>query len=356
MSNKVEPVITGINNITPVGDSAEMTAVSIRAGISRLEYSNYFFDSEHNSIKQSCIDGFDKNSFDKNSKDSSEPFMNGIAKKCLNDFLNQTFKESTAPEKIHFLIGLPSEQRPGEKFDSSDLVKEINVYTSEVITEQFTTGNPSAIHALERAVEIINAKPDALCIVGVIDSLLEPATLDWFEEKKRLNSESEGRNQSFSASQAVAFFSVESKKSATDRKRTILAGINGFKTTKEPAPFVTDKPSKGEGLTTAVRSALAAEATTPESIDHVMCDMNGEFYRSKEWGYAELRCLGNSNKSRKLWHPADCIGNSGAASAGVLLTIAVEGLQKSWLEKKVLVFSTDDHGDCGAVILSKVEV
>jgi 3-oxoacyl-[acyl-carrier-protein] synthase-1 len=351
---KVATVITGINCITPVGQNAEMTSASVKEGVGQLEYSEIFFDSENNSVKTACIEGFGQND-----KETPVTFMNRVAKKCLTDFLDITFtdKGSDPPETICLLIGCATEMRPGMPFDILSLEEEVKNYTHEVITEYVRTGNPSAIHALEKASEIIQKSPETICIIGAIDSLLEPVTLEWFEKDQRLNAESIGRNQSFSPSQAVAFFSVESKQSAIKRNRTLLAEITGCYTAKEPSPFVSGLPSKGEGLTTSVRTVLTENTRKPfdpESIRHVFCDLNGEYYRAKEWGYAELRCFGNADNNRKLWHPADCMGNAGAASAGVLLTIAAEGLKKKWLEQNVLVFSSDDHGDCGAVILSDI--
>ena len=351
MPNNIIPVITGVNCITPMGDGAEITAESIKDGIGELEFSDSFFDLKQNAVKIALIDGFKENE-----PDSHKLFMNEAFAGCFSDFLEKSLGNSFEAEIIYLFLGLSSTQRPGIQFDIKPLIDQLKPCCSEIITEKFTTGNPSAINALEKSVEIIKANPDAICIVGAVDSLLNQDTLDWFEKDQRLNSEDSKRPHGFCPSQAVSFFSVESKKAAINRKRAILAEITGFKTAKEPSSFVSGLPSKGEGLTNAVRGGLENGNVKPESINHVFCDLNGEFYRSKEWGFAEIRCLGKSDNIRELWSPSDCMGNIGAASAGVLLSIVSEGLNKNWLDKNVLVFSSDDHGDCGAVVLSGVEV
>ena len=343
--SNTEPVITGINAITSLGYNGEDIASSVKKGVTRLEYSGSLFDVNGNSLKISYIPGF---SFDENG--SSKTFITDTGKKCLEDLMQQNSLKTGLPEQVYLLMGNPSPERPGTRFPASVFTADIDLDRAEVHEESFDNGNPSAIFALERAAEIIKKDPRALCIVGVADCLLESDTLKWFEADQRINSEGSGRSHSFSPSQAVAFFCVESKKAALENNRKIYAEIKSIKTSREPAPYVSGSPSRAQGLTQAISGAL--ENADPESVQDIFCDLNGEHYRSKEWGLAEIRCFDSNKSEYNLWHPADCHGNPGAAASGVLATIAAEGIAKQWLEKQVLVFASDDHGYCGAVVLS----
>ena len=338
-----ELVITGTNCITSLGDNGEKTADSVKNGVTKLEFSESLIDSEGNFLKISKIKGIDKN-------ESRHDFLNRISEQCLKELL----KDTQIPSKVYLLMGYPVQKRPGIKFDVSIPVKQIKLFNTEVVAEQFAHGNPSAIYGLEKAATIIKADSNALCIIGAVDSLLDPLTLEWFEKDQRLNSEGSERVNSFVPSEAVAFFVVESKETAIKNKRTILAHITSLKTTKEPNHYVKGTPSKGEGLTTAVKSVLSHKLIPPESLTNIFFDLNGEFHRAKDWGFIQTRCFDNKKSKFEIRHPADCMGDTGAASAGTLISIAAEGLRQKWLDKNILIFSSDDHGDCGAVVLTEI--
>ncbi len=316
-------VITGTKSITPLPD----TASGIKSGTTCLEYSEDLTDAAYNPLKVSVI---------KNIKSLGE-----AAQTCLEEFATSL----DLPDTVHLLMGYAPDKRPSLKFDTSKLASQID---KKVITQEFKTGNPSAIHALEQASIIISENPQALCIVGAMDSLLESSTIDYYEKDQRPISEGTNRHNGFVPSQAAVFLSIESEKQAFDKNKKILARITNIKTTKEKASFVSGSPSKGKGLTQAVKGVL----DKPDSIENIFCDLNGEFHRAKDFGFVQTRCFAEIEP--KIWHPADCIGDTGAANAGISLLTAAQGLNQKWLDKDVLIFSSDDYGDCGAVFLSAI--
>jgi 3-oxoacyl-[acyl-carrier-protein] synthase-1 len=50
-----------------------------------------------------------------------------------------------------------------------------------------------------------------------------------------------------------------------------------------------------------------------------ICDLNGDRMRAMEWAMASLRAFGDLSGDQEIWHPADCIGDSGAASGALSL-------------------------------------
>lgn len=214
-----------------------------------------------------------------------------------------------------------------------------------------TSGNSSVIRCIDVAAQLLKDNSHSICLVGGIDSLLSLDTLYWFEKAERLKSETFGRNQGFPPGEAAGFMIIETKQQALIRKTKPLAELVGIGLANEPAPFLSEQPSKGEGLTNACKTALSESSCNPADIEAVFCDLNGEFFRSKEWGYAEIRCFGNRNESRKLWHPADCLGSVGAASGAILVNIAAVVLSRGWIGKNTMVFCSDDEGECGSVVL-----
>lgn len=343
-------VITALNTITPLGHDTETTAASVRAGISRLRESEKFWDRESNPITEARIQGFENY--------EATARIESAAVACLETLLQKYGKAERAVNRpVHFLVGTATPSRPGPRYEGKE--QEIAKGLSDIIVKQFggvhsqlfPSGNASVIDALEQAGEIITGNSDACCIVCGLDSLLAFDTLYWFEKAERLKSETFGRSQGFSPGEAVGFIVVESKEAVQRAGRAILAEIVGIGCAQEPAPFVSDSPCKGHGLTAAVNSAIDLKTVNPNSIKTVLADLNGEFFRAKEWTYTEMRCFQDCQEPHQLWHPADCMGSLGAASGAVLINLAVSGLRRGWLAPSVLVSCSDDEGACGVAVI-----
>lgn len=351
VDRNMEMVITAVNCITAVGHNAGMTAASVRAGISRLEKSNDYYDIEGNPITAAFIQGI-------SDENNDVIRMRDIAKYCLETLLEKYFQDKTGLEsEVNLLFGVASLSRPGPRYEgeSQELVNHLGTivqkWPKKVTPQVITSGNSSVIRCIKIAGQLLKDNPHCICIIGGIDSFLASETLDWFEDSERLKSGTFGRNQGFSPGEAVGFMLVETKEGALCRKKKALAEVVGVGLANEPAPFLSERPSKGEGLTKACKAALSESTCDPADIEVVLGDLNGEFFRAKEWGYAEFRCFGNCNDARQLWHPADCMGSIGAASGAILMNIAAVGLSRGWIEKYAMVFCSDDEGECGSIVL-----
>ena len=113
-----------------------------------------------------------------------------------------------------------------------------------------------------------------------------------------------------------------------------------------------DEPCLGEGLTKAIYAGLEQSGWHKEEVTQVYCDMNGETYRAHEWMLALCRTLDDP----KVTHPADCIGDVGAASAPLLIGMAAVALQRGYAKAdKIFVFCSSDFGMRGSVCLSTVD-
>jgi 3-oxoacyl-[acyl-carrier-protein] synthase-1 len=121
----------------------------------------------------------------------------------------------------------------------------------------------------------------------------------------------------------------------------------------EPAPIESGEPLRAEGLTTAFRQALAAAGITMAGVGWRIGTMSGEQYWFKEHDLAVARLLRGRHAPVDLWHPADGIGETGAASLAVCLVLAFEAARKGWAPgDPVLVAASDDDGRCAALLLA----
>lgn len=345
-------VITAVNAITPVGHDAAMTAASIRAGISRLTTSEDYFDEEGNPFVKAGIEDIADEQEDEVLR------MSDIAEKCLDDLLDNRFKHrNAAPSAIHLLLGVSTTSRPGPRYEgerqeiAEKLLAHIRKRAPAASLQVIAGGNPAVVGCIAAAADLLKQAPDAICIVGGLDSLLALDTLDWLEASQRLRTATFGRNQGLAPGEAVGFAVVEAMAETGRHNGPVLATIAGWGWAVESAPFVSDQPSKSTGLTQACRAAMSAAECNPTDIRHVVTDLDGEYFRSKEWGLTELRCFGSGNGIRQLWHPADCMGTVGAASGAVLLAVAVAMMSRVWRDQHVLIFCSDDEGGRGALVV-----
>ena len=65
-----------------------------------------------------------------------------------------------------------------------------------------------------------------------------------------------------------------------------------------------------------------------KDCDHRIADMNGEQYRFKEAALAITRLLRDRKVLFSLWHPADCIGEVGAATLPAMLAMLFIGARE----------------------------
>ena len=340
--------ITATNCITAIGHDGRMTAAAVRAVVSRMFKYEEYLDGDGNPITVSQIRGIEDDKCD-----DVATRMTYIAVTCLKNLLNEYFQNTThRPSEIHLILCVPAKERPGPSYDERSkypLQMVLEKWTAKPVQQTIRRGNASMQYAVARAAELVESNPAALCIIGGIDSLLQKTTLEWFKQAGRLKSESYGRQHGLIAGEAVGFMIAENPAQAN---RPILARITGLGLAEEPKTRASNSPSRNSGLTDACHAAM--KSIQEKDIRAVFGDLNGENSRAMEWSMADMRCFEERHAQRKLWNPANCYGDIGAASGVVMANIVSQGFVRNWLQSPVLVFCSDDHGACGAVVLEKV--
>jgi len=214
----------------------------------------------------------------------------------------------------------------------------------EIIAE----GRAAGLAALHEAAQAISSGKIAGAIVGGVDSLIRPAT---YARLVAANFVKNAANpHGVLPGEAAAFCVLERQ----PRRGTPLAFLAQTAVAVEPTAG-TDQANQAQGLTTALRAIRAALSYQPL----VICDLNGDRYRALEWGFALTRVFGNLpenseiTSSGEFWHPADCIGDTGAASGLVDCVWAVEALRKKYAQTNhVLVWGASESSRRAAVLLA----
>jgi len=203
------------------------------------------------------------------------------------------------------------------------------------------------VSALTRAKEILDTGEAERCIVGGIDSLLEPRWLTACHDLELVKTAVHPTG--FMPGEAAAFLLVEGERGARRRNAPVLARVEGIAGAVDAARF-DDPGPRGFVLADVVQKALA-QASRPCSGWY--CDLNGETARAQEWGTALVR-LPPSAAPRVTLLPAAAFGETRAAHGPLAACMAVQAFQRGrHPSESVLVWLASDRGGRGSFVLTR---
>lgn len=257
-----------------------------------------------------------------------------------------------APEKTPLLLGLAEAERPGrlDGLDISllhDIERELGLRfhdSSNVIPR----GRVSGAVALLNARKLIHEQGHRHVLIAGVDSFLAGSTLAAYEERERLLT-SQNSNGFVPGEGAAAVVIGAPVASEEPQLACIGIGFGMEKATVEAE----DIPLRAEGLTQAVRTALAEAGCGLERVDYRLTDLSGEQYYFREAALALSRVLRLGAGPQEMCSPADCIGEIGAAIGCSLLVLALNGhVLMPTPMPSFLLHTGNDGGERSAIVLS----
>ena len=249
------------------------------------------------------------------------------------------------PASIPILLGVADKSRP-HRFAGLDerLLEEVEFRLnlthnpdSHVIARERISG----VLAINDAVQIIESGRSSFCVVAGVDSFLQQAVVDAYNAQRRVLTP--GNSNGFIPGEAGCAVLLTT---AGDRGRDELE-ILGTGIAEEAAPIQSDKPSRAEGLTESVRTALSAAGLAMHDTFYRITDLNGEHYKFKEAAFVEGRLMQKKLvELYDLWHPNEYLGDVGAAIVPCVLGVAFHAGQKGYAPgpRALCHFSNDDEG------------
>jgi len=342
-------VISGIGMVTPVGHDSIMAPASINAGISRFNEIPDFVTQKGATSVGSFVYGITD---DRSGSDRLLSMAIPAAQEAL--FMAEEFYDDlNIADGILFLCLSPKERPIYEEFDQDDMKDFLELAQIEKISsvEIVKEGHSAGVIALSKSMSLLMERKAKVCIIGGVDSLVEYPTLAWLEENRRLKTDD--RPHGFIPGESAAFLVLELESTAKQRGAQILGQILNIGYSIEEANIFTDKPLYGTGLPKSINLALNISNLRIDEINGMICDLNGEYYRMKEWSLAQSRIIDGASPVPQLWHPAECIGDVGAASVVVFAAVAVVGINSGYFGgNNLLVWCSSDMGGRGSVILT----
>jgi 3-oxoacyl-[acyl-carrier-protein] synthase-1 len=254
------------------------------------------------------------------------------------------------PSSIPILLGVADKSRP-HRFAGLDeqLLEEVEFRLnvahnpdSRVIPRERISG----VLAMDDARRIIESGRSRFCVIAGVDSFLKQAVVDAYNAQRRVLTP--GNSNGFIPGEAGCAVLVAP---AGDRSRDELE-ILGTGIAEEAAPILSDRPTRAEGLTESVRTALGAAGLAMHDTFYRITDLNGEHYKFKEAAFVEGRLMQKKLvELYDVWHPNEYLGDVGAAIVPCVLGVALHAGQKGYAPgpRALCHFSNDDEGRASVV-------
>ncbi|NGZ03403.1 MAG: 3-oxoacyl-ACP synthase [Nitrospira sp. WS238] len=264
---------------------------------------------------------------------------------CLTSVRNLQVNE------IPLLLCLAERTRPG-RLDGLDatMLGEIEAALGVRFHPRSGTveqGKVGGLVAMKEAGRLFTDEGISLCLIAGVDSFLVASALAAYEESNRLQTSK--NSDGFIPGEAGAAVLV-SHGSKPNIPTLSCLGI-GFG--QEPATVESEEPLKADGLVAAIRGALSEAGRTMGDMDYRITDLSGEQYGFKEASLALSRTLRARKERFDLWHPADCIGEVGAAIVPCMLGMLHAATRKNYAPgKNALCHAANDAGERACMIVS----
>jgi 3-oxoacyl-[acyl-carrier-protein] synthase I len=263
-----------------------------------------------------------------------------------------THAGDVTPERIPLLLCVAEKERPGrlEGLDDQlfrDLEKELGVRFhphSAVIARGRVAGALALAHARPHIYE----EHLPLCLIAGVDSFLVAATLAGYEKKYRLlTSQNSNGFIPGEAGTAVLVGRPGAGKSEGDKLLCLGVGMG-----EEKATIDSEEPFRADGMVQAFKAAFIDAGKTLADVDYRITDSNGEQYWFKEAALAVTRTLRVRKEQFEIWHPADCVGETGAAATLCALGVALAATRKCYAPGRgALCHFSGDDGERLALVL-----
>jgi 3-oxoacyl-[acyl-carrier-protein] synthase-1 len=329
--------ISGSGLVTSVGLSTANATAAIRAGLSNPQLTR-FIDWGGEWIAAHVVPMEAPNSRTK---------LLQMAATAIDECLTSAGRESIMETAL--VLCLPEASRPstGDELGESAVNDTATVIGAKFSTHSstITGGRIGGFVGLQRARTLLyEGKVDAVLIAGV-DSYVNWPVLSSFENRYRLLT-SKNSNGFVPGEAAAAVMVTRPKPGAALRCEGLGFG-------SESATIDADLPLRADGLVEAIRAAARDADCRPQDFELRISALSGEQYYFKEAALAVSRLIRDPRSEAELWHPADCVGEVGAAAGPLAMAIAATACAKGYATaSRILCHLSNDGTERSAAFFS----
>jgi 3-oxoacyl-[acyl-carrier-protein] synthase I len=187
----------------------------------------------------------------------------------------------------------------------------------------FPSGAVAVFEALAHARKLFQDRSTQACLIAAVDSFIDARTLQWLDQGKRLRTPQQSDGVAPGEAAGVLLVCAEPEVSGS-------LAVCGLGFGHETATIHNDEPFLGNGMTTAVRNALAEASVPIHNIDFRLSDVAGESYGFEELVLTQARLTRVPRQTQDLWHPAAFVGDCGAAAGLIQLAWAEQAFSRGY--------------------------
>jgi len=273
-----------------------------------------------------------------------------LLSRAVRECLDRSWVQSPRRLGVHVVLpeagrpdGLPGIERAIEA-DLSPIIGAWGQWSTFTSSRLGRAGGVLALEAAHRAFQ--DGTADAFLLAGV-DSFVNGADLAHFDRQRRLKTES--NPDGFVPGEGAAAVLLCPWPGRHDGRPV---EVSGWGTAHEPAVVGSDGPNRSVGLAAAIRAAIEDAGTSMAQVDFRYADLNGEQFGFREVANAMSRVVRERRERIPLFHPADCVGEVGAAAGPLLLALCADALARKHAPGNVgMVLTGADGGERAAAIL-----
>lgn len=354
--------LRSIGMTTPVGLDAPTSAAAVRAGMGRFR-AMPVYDKESEPIVTARVDDADLPPLHhavaaRGTSCEREVRLLRLAQLALSEAVAPFAPRASWPLFLAVTEARPDLADPVP----TDLLERISLQASVPIdpaeSHVFREGRAGGLHALGAALDALASGRVPVAVVGGVDSYDDLSLLRALIEENRVQVSTPG-DRMFPGEGAA--FLVLTRPDSTGTLHAegggplpSLGAVQALGLGFEKGHMYSPETYRGDGLSEAfgaLFAGLGPAGSGAPPIRTVFTSFNGESFWAKEWGVAYLRNQARFVERFRVEHPADRIGDTGAAAGPLLLGLAAIGLSRGYLKDPCLVFCSSDRGARGAAIV-----
>jgi len=320
--------------VTPVGLNAAATSAAMRAGIARIRHHTFdplnepaaplgWLDDTHLPALRAACPPLD---------DRSARLVRLAA-----PALAEALRDTAGPTPL--FLALPDHHTDTDP-DDATVLETLAIQAGRALdlsaSRIFRCGRAGGLLAIAEALASVPGHPRHRICIGGVDSYLDPLALARLTAAGRLHGEFV--RDGFIPGEAAAFITLGPPRACAVR---VVAVAQSRATALR------------EGVALAVRALL--DATAPPPIRRVYAGANGESIWGREWTIAQLRCAEHFAADARVEHPAEFIGDPGAAFGPLLVGLAALAIARGHARAPCLVWCGSDRGERAAAPLDRTE-
>lgn len=349
MSDTAPLYIAGLGMITAIGANTAMTAAALRAGVSGYRVSRFFTQGTRQPITMAQIPSeilespdFD---FDEGGYENLVVIMALLA-------LREALAGHAIKRPIPLLLTVPEPNVPA--IDAKGLIaalcqhKDLPLAANSV--RYLASGRAGGIEGLTLAQHLLTQQKAEFVLIGGSDSHATRARLRQLEQDGRLLTPV--NRDGFAPGEGAGFVLLTTDPARAQARDGYTVVLRQPASGEEAGHLHSAEPYRAEGLARVFKHVLQGYAG--DRIETVYASLTGEHYFAKEYGVAFVRNSMHFHDQVELQHPADCLGDLGAATGAVLVGLAAEDLWKRRGVGASLVYSASDGPLRAAVLVEKI--